>query len=41
MEDAISSINISKEYLSAYFNSAASTTAAPVAQGSGSSLSSG
>jgi flagellar hook-associated protein 2 len=41
MEDAISSINVSKEYLTAYFNSAASTTAAPVAQGSGSSLTSG
>ena len=40
MEDAISSINVSKEYLSAYFSSAAATTAAPVAQGSGSSLTS-
>ncbi|HEX4120961.1 MAG TPA: flagellar filament capping protein FliD [Verrucomicrobiae bacterium] len=39
MEDAISSINISKEYLTAYFDAPASTTAAPVAQNDASNTS--
>jgi flagellar hook-associated protein 2 len=41
MEDAINTINVSKEYLDAYFNSSASTTtAAPMAANSSSSSSS-
>jgi flagellar hook-associated protein 2 len=39
MEDAISSINVDKEYLTAYFNSPATTTDAPTAAGSSSSSS--
>jgi flagellar hook-associated protein 2 len=40
MEDAISSINVEKEYLTAYFNSAATTTDAPTAAAGSSSSSS-
>jgi flagellar hook-associated protein 2 len=40
MEDAISSINISKQYLNAYFNSPAASNAAPQAAGSSSGTSS-
>jgi flagellar hook-associated protein 2 len=40
MEDAISSINVDKEYLTAYFNSPTTTTDAPTAASSGSSSSS-
>lgn len=40
MEDAINTINVSKEYLTAYFNSPTSSTAAPVAQNNSSSSSS-
>jgi flagellar hook-associated protein 2 len=40
MEDAISSINVDKEYLTAYFNSPATTTSAPTAATSSSSSSS-
>ncbi len=39
MEDAISTINVEKEYLTAYFNSAATTTDAPTAAGSSTSSS--
>jgi len=42
MEDAISSINVSKEYLNAYFNSSSSSDqSAPQAQNSSSSSSTG
>ncbi len=41
MEDAINSINVDKEYLTAYFNSTATTTSAPTAATGGSSSSSG
>jgi flagellar hook-associated protein 2 len=40
MEDAISSINVDKEYLTAYFNSPTTTTDAPTAASSSSSSSS-
>ena len=40
MEDAISSINVEKEYLTAYFNSTATTTDAPTAAAGSSSSSS-
>jgi flagellar hook-associated protein 2 len=40
MEDAISSINVDKQYLTAYFNSPATTTDAPTAASSSSSSSS-
>lgn len=40
MEDAINSINVDKEYLSAYFDSSAATTTAPVSQNNASSSSS-
>ncbi len=39
MEDAISTINVEKQYLNAYFSSAATTTSAPTAAGSSSSSS--
>ena len=35
MESAISSINVSKQYLNAYFNSTTATTSAPTAAGTG------
>lgn len=41
MEDAINSINVEKEYLTAYFNSSATSTDAPTAANSSSSDSSG
>jgi flagellar capping protein FliD len=41
MEDAINNINVEKEYLTAYFNSTATTTDAPIAASSTSSNSSG
>jgi flagellar hook-associated protein 2 len=41
MEDAISSIDVDKEYLTAYFNSATTTTDAPTAASSNSNDSSG
>jgi flagellar hook-associated protein 2 len=40
MEDAINSINVSKEYLTTFFNSTATTTAAPTAASSSSTNSS-
>jgi flagellar hook-associated protein 2 len=40
MEDAINTINVSKEYLTAYFDTPTTTTSAPVSQNSSSSSSS-